>query len=67
MNKNQIKGVAKTSVGKLQKTGGKVTGSRKQQAKGILKEAEGKAQKKVGDVQETVRDARKKERRQQGR
>jgi len=60
MNKNQIKGVAKTSAGKVQRAGGKVTGSRKQQAKGIVREAEGKAQKKVGDLQEAIRDERKK-------
>ena len=59
MNKNQVKGVAKTSAGKVQKTGGKILGSRKQQAKGIVKEAEGKAQKQVGDLQEAARDARK--------
>jgi uncharacterized protein YjbJ (UPF0337 family) len=59
MNKNQAKGVAKSSVGKIQQTGGKILGSRKQQAKGILKEAEGKAQKQVGDLQQAARDARK--------
>lgn len=59
MNKNQIKGVAKTSAGKVQRAGGKLTGSQKQQVKGIVREAEGKAQKRAGDVQEAIQDARK--------
>lgn len=59
MNKNQAKGVAKSSAGKVQQTGGKVLGSRKQQAKGILKQAEGKAQKQVGDLQQAAKEERK--------
>ena len=62
MNKNQAKGVAKSSVGKVQQTGGKITGSRKQQAKGILKQAEGKAQKQVGDLQQVAKEGVKEER-----
>jgi uncharacterized protein YjbJ (UPF0337 family) len=59
MNKNQAKGVAKSTAGKVQKTGGKLVGSRKHQVKGTIKEAEGKAQKGIGDLQETIRSERK--------
>ena len=63
MNKDQIKGVAKTVAGKVQKETGKLTGQPVQQAKGMAKEAEGKAQKQVGDVREAAKDAVKESKR----
>ena len=59
MNKDQVKGVIKESVGKAQETLGKVTGSNTQRVKGVAKEIEGKAQKKVGDIKERLSDADK--------
>jgi uncharacterized protein YjbJ (UPF0337 family) len=63
MNKDQVKGAAKASVGKLQRVSGKLVGSRTQQAKGIAKEVEGRAQQRFGDVKEALQTQRKKDRR----
>lgn len=60
MNKDQVKGTAKESAGKVQAQVGKVTGNKEQQAKGHVREAEGKAQQVVGDTKKLVRDATKK-------
>lgn len=54
MNKDQIKGAAKASMGKLQRAAGKLVGSRKQQAKGIAKQIAGKVQQRLGDVEEAL-------------
>ena len=59
MNKNQVKGAAKASVGKLQRAAGKLVGSRKQEAKGIAKQVAGKAQQRFGDVQKAIQTPRK--------
>jgi uncharacterized protein YjbJ (UPF0337 family) len=56
MNKDQVKGVAKTVVGKVQEKAGKLVGSRKQQIKGLSKQISGKLQKGVGDVKQSVED-----------
>ncbi|NMM09603.1 MAG: CsbD family protein [Polaromonas sp.] len=57
MNKDQVKGVAKETMGKAQNKAGELTGSAEQRIKGLSKEAEGKVQKKVGDAKEMLKDA----------
>ena len=57
MNKDQVKGVVKETMGKVQSKAGELTGSSEQRLKGLSKEAEGKVQKKVGDAKETLKDA----------
>jgi uncharacterized protein YjbJ (UPF0337 family) len=61
MNKNQVKGAAKASVGKLQHAAGRLVGSRKQEAKGIAKQLIGKAQQQLGDVQEAIKTQKKRD------
>jgi uncharacterized protein YjbJ (UPF0337 family) len=56
MNKDQVKGVAKDVVGKVQEEAGKVVGSKEQQIKGLAKQIAGKVQKGVGDVKQSVED-----------
>jgi uncharacterized protein YjbJ (UPF0337 family) len=58
MNKDQVKGVAKEVVGKIQKEAGELINSPTQVAKGTAKELEGKVQKRVGDVKEAIKDAK---------
>ena len=60
MNKDQVKGTAKETVGKVQEKVGEVTGNTNQQVKGMAKQVEGKTQKTVGDAKEMLRDARHK-------
>ena len=57
MNKDQVKGTAKDTAGKVQQEVGELTGSEEQQIKGLAKQGEGKAQKGVGDAKEAVKDA----------
>jgi uncharacterized protein YjbJ (UPF0337 family) len=59
MNKDQVKGTAKVSVGKMQREAGKLVGSRKQQAKGMGRQIEGEAQKRLGDIKDAVKTSRK--------
>ncbi len=54
MNKNQIKGASKNTVGKVQRAVGKLTGNRRQQAKGLGKQIAGKTQQRVGDVESAL-------------
>ena len=56
MNKDQVKGVAKDVVGKVQEKTGKLVGSKEQQVKGLSKQISGKVQKGVGDVKQSVED-----------
>jgi uncharacterized protein YjbJ (UPF0337 family) len=63
MNKDQVKGAAKATVGKVQRATGKLVGSRTQQAKGIAKQVAGKTQQRLGDVKEALADSRKQGRR----
>lgn len=60
MNKDQIKGVAKDIVGKIQEDAGKLMGNKEQQAKGLLKQVEGKSEKALGDAKEVLKDAENK-------
>jgi uncharacterized protein YjbJ (UPF0337 family) len=57
MNKDQVKGMAKEGMGKLQKKTGKAIGSPEHQAKGLAKEVEGKVQKNIGGVKQSIEDA----------
>ena len=59
MNKDQVKGVAKGVVGKVQEKAGKVVGSKEQQIKALSKQISGKVQKGVGDVKQSVEDFNK--------
>lgn len=55
MNKDQIKGKARTVAGKTQEQAGKVMGDSGQQAKGLTKQAAGKIQETYGNAKESVR------------
>lgn len=59
MNKDQVKGVAKDIVGKVQEQAGKLVGSKPQQVKGLSKQISGKVQKGVGDIEQSVEDLKK--------
>jgi uncharacterized protein YjbJ (UPF0337 family) len=56
MNKDQVKGVAKDLVGKVQEEAGKLVGSKEQQIEGLSKQISGKVQKGVGDLKQSVED-----------
>jgi len=57
MNKNQIKGSAKSFVGKVQEEVGILAGNKVQQAKGVNKQISGNAEKALGDAREAIKDA----------
>ena len=57
MNKDQIKGTAKSIAGKVQQEAGKLAGSKEQQVKGLDKQITGDAQKSYGDAKEVVKNA----------
>ncbi len=59
MNKEQVKGVSKEIVGKIQKNAGKLVGNKSQEIKGIEKETSGIIEKKIGDVEQAVEKAGK--------
>ena len=59
MNKNQVHGIAKDIVGKVQEEAGKLVGSKEQQVKGLGKQISGKAEKAYGDAKEIIKDANK--------
>jgi uncharacterized protein YjbJ (UPF0337 family) len=58
MNKNQVHGIAKDIVGKVQEEAGKIIGNPEQQAKGLHKQVTGKMEEKLGDAKEVVKDAK---------
>lgn len=60
MNKNQVKGAAKEAAGVVQKEFGKAVDSPKHTIEGAAKEVVGKTQKAAGNIQEDVKDERKK-------
>ena len=62
MNKNQLKGAAKTTAGKVQRATGKLLGSTKQEARGALREAAGKVQKERGNLEQRVRAVKRRNR-----
>jgi uncharacterized protein YjbJ (UPF0337 family) len=57
MNKDQVKGTLKDSLGKVQEKAGHLVGSADQERKGIAKQVEGRSQKAVGNLKEAVKDA----------
>lgn len=59
MNKNQVKGMAKSVAGQVQEKVGKLVGSKEQQVKGLGKQISGKAEKKYGDAKEVIKDTKK--------
>ena len=63
MNKDQIKGGAKSAVGKLERKAGKLVGNDRLQVKGLAKQIAGKTQQRYGDIKEAARAARKKDNR----
>jgi uncharacterized protein YjbJ (UPF0337 family) len=60
MNKNQMKGASKNTLGKVQRAAGKLTGNRSQQAKGLGKQVAGKVQQRVGDAESALEGASRK-------
>lgn len=59
MNKDQVKGTAKDTAGKVQEKTGKLLGSKEQQIKGLSKQISGQAQKGVGDVKEAIEELKR--------
>jgi len=56
MNKDQIKGVTKIVVGKVQEQAGNLIGDPKQIVVGVAKQVAGKAQKRRGDILKKIKD-----------
>jgi len=59
MNKDQIKGVTKFVVGKVQEQAGNLIGDPKQIVVGVAKQVAGKAQKRRGDIKQKIDDFHK--------
>jgi uncharacterized protein YjbJ (UPF0337 family) len=55
MNKDQVKGRAKTAKGELKEAGGKAVGNERVTTKGKLEKAAGKVQSGYGDAKEKVK------------
>jgi uncharacterized protein YjbJ (UPF0337 family) len=62
MNRNQMKGAAKSVAGKVQQKLGELTGNKTQQAKGVAKQVQGKVQRGAGNVEEALDNANRKTR-----
>jgi uncharacterized protein YjbJ (UPF0337 family) len=58
MNKDQLKGSVKDTLGKLQRRAGKAIGSTSQEAKGMARQSEGRLQKADGDLREALKNSR---------
>jgi uncharacterized protein YjbJ (UPF0337 family) len=58
MNKDQIKGSARETAGRIQKNIGKATANGTQAAKGSIREVAGKIQKGVGNAKEDLKTKR---------
>ncbi len=67
MNRNQVKGAAKDTAGKIQRKVGELTGDENQQAKGTARQVEGKIQKGVGNVEQALDKADRESRSQRSR
>ena len=59
MNKDQIKGVTKIVVGKVQEQAGNLIGDPKQIVVGVAKQVAGKALKRRGDIKQKIDDFHK--------
>jgi len=57
MNKDQIKGKAKSIVGNIEEQAGYWSDDKKTEAKGVLLQVKGKTQEAYGDVKEAVGNA----------
>lgn len=55
MDKEHIKGAAKTAEGKIKEAAGKLTGNEKLEAEGKLDQVEGKVRDKAGDVKDAFK------------
>jgi uncharacterized protein YjbJ (UPF0337 family) len=51
---DKVAGTAKTIVGKVKETTGKLVGNDRLRAKGIAQKVEGKTQKKVGEIKQVL-------------
>ena len=67
MNRNQVKGAAKDTAGKIQRKVGELTGNKNQQAKGTARQVEGKIQKGMGNVQQALDKADRESRSERSR
>jgi uncharacterized protein YjbJ (UPF0337 family) len=59
MNEEQVKGIVKDIVGKVQEQAGKLIGSKEQQVKGLGKQISGSTEKTYGDAKEVIKDSSK--------
>jgi uncharacterized protein YjbJ (UPF0337 family) len=59
MNKDQIRGVAKIFVGKVQEETGNLIGDPKQVVVGVAKQVAGKRLKRQGDIKQKIEDFNK--------
>jgi uncharacterized protein YjbJ (UPF0337 family) len=59
MDKDRVKGAAKTVFGKVKEAVGKLTGDQKTVAAGQAEQGAGKVQNAVGGLKDTVRDIQK--------
>jgi uncharacterized protein YjbJ (UPF0337 family) len=55
MNREQMKGAGRETVGKVKEGIGKATGDRKLQAEGLAQKTAGKVERKAGDIAENLR------------
>ncbi len=55
MEKEHLKGAAKTAEGQIKETAGKLTGDKKLEVEGKLKQAEGEVRKAVGDAKDAIK------------
>src|SRR2546430_15290803 len=62
MNRDQVKGAAKDTTGKIQRKVGELTGNQNQKAKDTANQVEGKIQKGVGNVEQALDRADKESR-----
>jgi uncharacterized protein YjbJ (UPF0337 family) len=65
MNRDQIMGIAKDVVGKVQQKIGEWTGNSSQQAQGAAKQIEGKVQRTVGNTEHALSVGKQENRRRQ--
>jgi uncharacterized protein YjbJ (UPF0337 family) len=59
MDKDRVKGAAKTVGGKVKEAVGKLTGDQKTVAEGQAEQKVGKVQNAVGGLKDTIRDIQK--------
>jgi uncharacterized protein YjbJ (UPF0337 family) len=59
MNKDQIRGVAKIVIGKVQEETGNLIGDPKQVVVGVAKQVAGKRLKRQGDIKQKIEDFNK--------